>query len=112
MDNPFEIIDQRLSNIERLLLDIKHGQLNKKAKRKCKKQTAMNFTITEMQSKTGDMFYVGQFQWSRPKNFIDIGLKHKERHRYYAELSPDEAIEFANEIIRIAKIAKDKANDI
>ncbi|MEI7587155.1 hypothetical protein [Runella sp.] len=28
MQNPFEIIASRLSNIEELLLDIKHGELN------------------------------------------------------------------------------------
>lgn len=28
MNNPFEVINARLSNIENLLLDIKHGELN------------------------------------------------------------------------------------
>lgn len=32
MSNPFEIIDQRLSNIESLLLDIKHPTKNNEAK--------------------------------------------------------------------------------
>lgn len=30
MENPFEIINKRLSNIESLLLDIKHGELKPK----------------------------------------------------------------------------------
>ena len=44
MNNPFEIIDQRLSNIENLLLDIKHPQRPPAPSDRCKLSDACEIT--------------------------------------------------------------------
>ncbi|TDP02200.1 helix-turn-helix domain-containing protein [Flavobacterium sp. 245] len=47
MSNPFEILEARLLNIERLLLDIKHPQKTTKNKRHSVKVTAVRNGLSE-----------------------------------------------------------------
>lgn len=48
MSNPFEIIDARLSNIESLLLDIKHPPKQSENKRYSVKETAERNSVSEL----------------------------------------------------------------